>query len=92
MASAIIYSQKHQLFAFKGEEFILNTTGVLFSCRTLSKPLLERYQDVLSGCYQDAIRTAENWGLTLSPVQCYNQIPPSERAGKRYSVTEGKFF
>lgn len=84
VTSAIIYSQKHQLSAFKGEEFILNTAGVHFSCRTLLKPLLERYQD--------AVKTAENWGLTLSPVQCYNQIPPSERAGKRSSATEGKFF
>ena len=84
VTSAIIYSQKHQLFAFNGEEFILNTAGVHFSCRTLLKPLLERYQD--------AVKTAENWGLTLSPVQCYNQVPPSERAGKRSGVTEGKFF
>ncbi len=45
VTSAIIYSQKHQLFAFKGEEFILNTAGVHFSCRTLLKPLLGRYQD-----------------------------------------------
>ena len=41
--------------------------------------------------YQSAIRTEENWVLTLNLIQCYNQIPPSERAGKRSSVAEGKF-
>ncbi|SCH41389.1 Uncharacterised protein [uncultured Clostridium sp.] len=48
VTSAIIYSQKHQLFAFKGEEFILNTAGVHFlsdTIKTAIRTLSGRYQD-----------------------------------------------